>query len=236
MIKSPWNPAAQSPGSSATFISRTRAAAASVNAPTVSSTTPASNATVVSVPTTAIVSFSAAMAPSTVTLSLSPFAAVTGVVWSSGNTVATFTVVTELYNTSYTATVNGTSAAGHAMATPYSWSFTTSDPPPTITPVLGHLDFLFSETIVATGLTITVIVSSTQASVPGTTTYNSGTKIATFVPTTPFVAGTKYIATISGATAADGTAMASYNLVFTPGPAGAGKSWFAGLGRAVLRA
>ena len=120
---------------------------------------------------------------------------------------------------------------GYAGAVP-------SGPPPTGTPVLSGVGYKFSGPVVATGLTIGVVVSATRAPVSGTTSYNSSSWVATFIPspTTPFVVGAKYLVTVSGATAADGTPMLPVSFPFNPGGA-SGRRWYRGMGRprAMLR-
>ena len=67
-------------------------------------------------------------------------------------------------------------------------------------PVQPGIEFQFNAAIVASGLTITVQDLTTLAYVTGTTSYNSGTRIASWVasPATPLVRGTKYLVTITG--------------------------------------
>ena len=96
-------------------------------------------------------------------------------------------------------------------------------PPPTGEPVQPGIEFQFAAAIVATGLTITVQNLTTSAYVTGTTSYNSGTRIASWVASaaTPLMRGTKYLVTITGVTATDGTPLpAPITFIFTPGAAG----------------
>ena len=107
--------------------------------PTVSSTGPANNATGVAVNQAITVTFSEAMDCSTITTSSftlkdSLNTAVAGTITTCNNTSAVFTPSSNLsYSTSYTATITSgvKDAAGNAMASNYSWSFTTGDQPTT---------------------------------------------------------------------------------------------------------
>jgi hypothetical protein len=200
--------------------------------PTVSATSPASGATGVSVSSAISAAFSLPMNPSTLSLSLSPTTTVIGPSYNSNTNVATWVSPSLQFGTTYTATLTGTSQAGSPLASPEVWSFTTSDAPPKGTSVAPSIGFQFSGPIAGT-VVFTVTVSATNASVPGTTTYNSGTQTATFTPTSPFQIGTKYLVTISGATGADGTPMTPVTFPFTPGTLNQ-SNWFSGLSRVRL--
>lgn len=101
--------------------------------PTVSSTSPCNNATGVAVNTAISATFSEAMNASTITtatFTLTGASSVSGTVSYSGTT-ATFTPSSNLANsTTYTATVttDAKDSAGNAMASNYTWSFTTQGP------------------------------------------------------------------------------------------------------------
>ena len=101
--------------------------------PTVSSTSPVDNATGIAVNATITATFSEAMTASTVTAAdFTLDHGVTGTVAYSGTT-ATFTPTNNLaYSTTYTATITTgvKDAAGNAIASPYTWTFTTRVPPP----------------------------------------------------------------------------------------------------------
>jgi hypothetical protein len=130
-----------------------------------------------------------------------------------------------------TKTLTLTSANGGAITgSPLSYTAAVPEPPPTGTSVVPAISFQFTAAIIATDLTITVTISATNASFPGTTTYNSGDLTATFTPTTPFMLGTKYLVTVSGATAPDGTPMVPATFPFTPGTLNRAR-WFTGLSR-----
>jgi hypothetical protein len=99
-------------------------------APTVSSVSPANNATGVAVSVKPAVTFNQAVTGSSVGFALknAAGAAVTGTVaYDPATNSATFTPGSALaYSTVYTATVSGaTNASGQTMAAPYSWTFTT---------------------------------------------------------------------------------------------------------------
>jgi len=103
-----------------------------IGAPTVSSTSPVNSATDVATYTTVTVTFDMAMDESTITTSsftLSNGGVVSGTVsYDSGTYTATFTPTAKLdSNTTYTVTLSTaiTSAGGVALASAYSWSFTT---------------------------------------------------------------------------------------------------------------
>ena len=107
--------------------------------PTVSSTIPANNATDVATNTAISATFSEAMDSTTITTSaFTVSGGVTGTVSYTGTT-ATWTPSANLsYNTTHTATITtgARDLAGNAMATTYSWSFTTGPAP-------GSLDTTF---------------------------------------------------------------------------------------------
>jgi O-glycosyl hydrolase len=117
----------------------TTAAAA---APTVASVSPAKNATGVSINSAITATFSeqmnsATLTGSTVTLSISGGGSVSGLItYSAGTATVTFTPSAALnYGTVYTATITtgATSSGGVALASNYSWSFTTVANPNLIT-------------------------------------------------------------------------------------------------------
>ncbi len=95
--------------------------------PTVSSTSPANGATGIAINSTISATFSEAMDASTITTATFTIAGITGTVTYSGTT-ATFTPSSNLaYNTTYTATITTgvRDTSGNAMASNYSWNFTT---------------------------------------------------------------------------------------------------------------
>ena len=107
--------------------------------PTVSSTSPASNATGVGISSAISATFSEDMDSSTIntnTFTLSGGGSVSGTV-SYSNKTATFTPSGNLsYSTTYTATITTgvKDISGNAMSSTYTWSFTTSSAPDTTAP------------------------------------------------------------------------------------------------------
>jgi len=101
--------------------------------PTVSSTSPASGATGVSLDTVVTATFSEAMDAATITAGSFTLASVSGsVAYNSGSYTATFTPAADLaYETTYTASLSTaiTDNAGNPLASTYSWSFTTESEP-----------------------------------------------------------------------------------------------------------
>lgn len=103
-------------------------------------------------------------------------------------------------------------------------------------PAITGIGYQFNEAVNAGSLSIVVTVSATGATVPGTVSYNSTTHLASFIPsaTTPLVAGVKYLVTVSGATALDGTLMTPVTFPFQPGGTTGGR-WTPALGRSRAR-
>ena len=166
-----------------------------------------------------VATFSEAIQPSGLTFTIAPTAGGANVAGAvnvdSTDTVATFVTSKAFdYSTGYTASIQATGSDDTPMASAYTWSWTTNEPPPTGSWYIQPLCFGFDSAILATDLTIEATVNS--LSFPGTTSYDSSTYVATFTPTRPWVAGAKYLLTISGATASDGTPMASQTIAFTP--------------------
>jgi hypothetical protein len=192
--------------------------------PTVSSTSPASNATGIALNAVITATFSENMdantvtAPGTFTLSNG----VTGTVACSGTT-ATFTPTASLANaTTYTATI--TSAAknttGNAMAANKTWTFTTG--PDTIPPTVSSTSPAGNATGIALNAVITATFSENMntntVTAPGTFTLSNGVTgtvaysgtTATFTPTASLANATTYTATITTAAQdATGNAMAA---------------------------
>jgi hypothetical protein len=211
--------------------------------PTVSSTTPPDGATEVAVNTTVSATFSEAMDPATVsttTFTLSGSGgAVSGTVSYSGAT-ATFTPSASLTDaTTYTATITtgAKDAAGNALSSNYTWSFTTAatgggggssdTTPPTVLSTLpgdgasqvaihAPMSATFSETMdVATLTGATFTLSGPGGAVSGTVSYNNSA--ATFTPSAHLTPNTPYTATITmGATDAAGNPLtADHSWSFT---------------------
>ncbi len=111
--------------------------ATSSTPPTVTSSQPASGATAVPVNSPITASLSEGIQPSTLQFTVKD---PNGVAQSGSASydpvghVATFTVNGQLaMNTTYTASLKATDLWGNAMATPYTWTFTTADTPPSFT-------------------------------------------------------------------------------------------------------
>jgi O-glycosyl hydrolase len=202
-------------------------------APTVTSTTPANNATGVPVGTAISATFSRAMNISTVTsaaftLTATGGSAVAGTVSYNASTLtATFTPSASLaYNTQYTAslTASATASDGAAMSASYSWLFTTAAAPApvvsTVTPADGSTGVSIGTTVTATfstAMNASSITASTftlaaqgGAAVTGAVSYDAASQTATFTPTAGLSYGTAYTATLAtGVTSSSGTALAA---------------------------
>ncbi|MBI5187352.1 MAG: Ig-like domain-containing protein [Nitrospinae bacterium] len=203
-------------------------------APNVSSVSPALGAAGVGTNTSITATFSESMDSATITASTFTISGgVTGSVAYSGKT-ATFTPSSNLSpNTTYTATITTgvKDAAGNAMASSYSWSFTTAGGTDTTAPTVssvspasgatgvpsgsssGIITIIFSEAMDPASITTSTITSSPG---PGMSINYSGTT-ATLTPTTGFFAGTTYTITVTtGVKDSAGNAMASsYSWSFT---------------------
>jgi methionine-rich copper-binding protein CopC len=194
-------------------------------APTVTSHTPATNATNVPINTTVTATFSEAVQSGTISLVLkdagnNTVAGTTG--YNTSTHVATFTPTAALSQlATYTATVSGAQdATGNPMSAPVTWSFTTADTtPPTVTshtPLTGATNVAVNSTVTATfseavqsGTIICTLKDPQNNSVAGTSSYNSGTRVVTFTPSASLVGSTVYTATVSGAQDLAGNPMAA---------------------------
>ena len=209
----------------------TTGAAADTAKPTVSSTSPDSAATGVSIGGNIAVTFSKPINPASITaatfLLKRGTTLVPGAVSYSGVT-ATFDPTAALAaNSSYTATVvSATDLAGNALAASYGWSFTTGATADTTAPVASATIPADAATAVATNASITATFSepmapatittatfqlkatSGGAAVAGAVAYTGLT--ATFKPTAALAASKQYTATITtGAKDLAGNAIAS---------------------------
>ncbi|MDD4888536.1 MAG: Ig-like domain-containing protein [Phycisphaerae bacterium] len=190
-------------------------------APTVSSTDPANSATGVALNKKIAATFSEAMDPLTITttsfrVSSPGSTPVAGTVTYVGNT-ATFTPASSLTpNTTFTATITtgAKDLAGNALASNFTWTFTTGATPDTTAPTVTSTDPLngdtgvalnkkiaatFSEamdplTITAANVTVAA-VSPVPGPVTGTVAYVGATM--TFTPTSPLAATTVFSVTIT---------------------------------------
>src|SRR5450759_2461253 len=194
--------------------------------PTVTSTVPINNATGIAVNTAVTATFSVAMNPSTInatTFTLKQGStAVSGAVTYTGTT-ATFTPAANLdANLIYTAaiTTGAKNTAGDALASNYTFSFTTggtnptsisTDPGTAATGVALNkvIAFTFSKPMAPSTINSTTFTLKQNGTVvPGTVAYSGTT--ATFTPTTPLAAGLPYTATITtGATDVAGNPLAA---------------------------
>ncbi|MBU4033116.1 MAG: Ig-like domain-containing protein, partial [Candidatus Thermoplasmatota archaeon] len=139
--------------------------------PVITMTTPANGAVNVALTSTVVVTFSKAMNTASVTYTCLPLVTVWSVVWSAGNTVATYSHTNSFAsNTPYTFRITGGNDGTdplEAGVIPNPWTFTTAiEIPPTITntvPVSG-----------ATGVALTqlVIVTFSEAMNTGSVGYS----------------------------------------------------------------
>ncbi|MDQ4490356.1 DUF4082 domain-containing protein [Sinomonas sp. ASV486] len=202
-------------------------------APAITQTAPAAGATNVAIGTAPSATFNQAVTASSVTFTVKDAggAAVSGTTaLGSNGTVATFTPSSALsYSTQYTATVSGaTNSTGQAMASPYTWTFTTMAPPPapavtSTAPASGATGIAvaitpsatFNQAVTASSVTFT-LKDGGGTSVSGTTALSSDGTTATFTPSTALAYSVTYSATVSGATNSTGQTMASpYSWTFT---------------------
>ncbi|MEU2711512.1 DUF4082 domain-containing protein [Streptomyces sp. NPDC007205] len=129
-------PSTQSPGSNYWVDVVLDTSTASTTPPTVTSTSPTSGATGVSItaPVSAVLSSAADADNLTFTLKGPDGTTVPGTTTLPASDKATFTPSTELQlHTTYTASVQASDLWGNAMADPATWSFTTSSTPPAVT-------------------------------------------------------------------------------------------------------
>jgi hypothetical protein len=222
----------------------TTAGLTTTTAPTVTSTIPAKLAT--NVPLNQIVSatFSKPMNPATINstnFTLQAAGATTtvaGVVaYSAISNSLVFTPAANLLpSTTYTATITTgvKDLAGNALASTYTWTFTTLTTVNTTPPVLvstspanAATDVPLNQAVTGTfneamnPLTISTstftLTGPGSVSIGGTVTYDAVNFIATFTPTTNLLAGTQYTANItSGATNLTGNPLSTTGSVPNP--------------------
>lgn len=180
--------------------------------PTISSTNPTNGATAVPVNTSISATFSEPMNPSTINTTTFTVSGVTGSV-NYTDTTAVFNPSGNLApSTTYTATItNGvTDVSGNAMASNYTWSFTTGNvsdsTSPTVTstnPEDGANTVTINTSISATfneSMDATTINTSTfflSGGGTGTVSYDDTTKTATLKPSSELNISTTYTATIT---------------------------------------
>jgi hypothetical protein len=212
------------------------------NAPTVSSTVPASAGTAIAINLPITATFNRAMDPAT--LNASTFLlkqgslAVPGAVTYSGTTAMLTPTSALAPNAAFTATVTVGSKdmAGMALASDFSWTFTTvaTGAPPDVS-VTSPLDAAtnvwsgqqisatFNEEMDPTTLTTTTFaLLQGSVVVPGQVSYAAATNTATFAPTAPLGASLSYSATLStGAKNVAGLPLAAaHSWSFSTRPAG----------------
>ncbi len=210
-----------------------------VTPPTVQSVTPALNATSVASGSKVSVTFSEAMNASTInatTFTLKQAGTgVAGTIGYSGN-IATFTPSSALAaGTVYSGTVTtgAKDAAGNALASNYTWSFTTAAATVTdvtkptvqsVTPASGASSVATGSKVTATfneAMKATTISTTSFTLARGTTPVAGSVALsgntATFTPTSALTAGTGYTATLTTtvADAAGNTLAANYSWSFT---------------------
>lgn len=202
-------------------------------APTVTSTTPAANATNVAVNTAIAATFSKAINAATLSSSAFTLAAQGGgavagaVTYNAGTMTATFTPSASLaYSTTYTATLTTavSSSDSAALAATFTWSFTTAAAPApvvnSVTPAAGAtgvaigtaVSASFSEAMNAASISTSTFTLAAQggAAVPGAVSYDASSQTATFTPTASLAYSSTYTATITtGVTSSSGTALAA---------------------------
>ncbi len=202
----------------------TTGAAPDTTAPTVSSTVPLANATGVLLNTLITASFSEPIDPLTITTASFTLAcpvgtAVTGTVgYAVSGNVATFTPASDLpASTTCTVTIatNVKDVAGNAMASVFSWIFTTGIAPDTTAPAVSStnptsgavgvctnktINATFSEPMDPLSITTATFTLAVTAGAPvtGVVAYDAPTRISTFNPTANLTAATSYTATIKG--------------------------------------
>ncbi len=215
-----------------------------VNPPYVTSTSPADGATEVATGTGISATFNGPMDlnsldNSTFTLT-GPGGAVTGTVtYNAAANTAVFTPASSLANdVTYTAVITSgvRNLAGTAMATQYSWTFTTTPAPDTTPPTVSFtspsgsatdvpvdtvIGVSFSEAMDGSTITSTSFtVSDASGAIAGSLNYDTTTHIATFTPAALQYA-TTYTATVTtDVTDQAGNHMASpHTWTFVTGPA-----------------
>ncbi|MDP4263601.1 MAG: Ig-like domain-containing protein [Bacteroidota bacterium] len=192
--------------------------------PTVSSVTPLNGATGVSVSTAVSAIFSEAMTASTISgttfqlRNASNTLITATVTYNATTNTATLTPSAALSSsTVYTATITGGASgvkdlAGNALASNFTWSFTTADIiPPTVSsvsPVNGTTNVspttavsaIFSEAMTASTISGTTfqLKDASNTLITATVTYNAATNTATLTPSASLAGSTVYTATITG--------------------------------------
>lgn len=203
---------------------------ASDTPPSVSTTTPASDATSVLLDSAVSATFSKAITESSINFTVATASdgnAISGqVAYDSATGKVTFTPTTKLLiNTKYRATLTANSASGVAMTAPKVWEFTTTAVPPASVTAVSPLDAAvgidpastvtatFSDSTKASSVALTLKKGSTA--VAGTTTYDPTTRVATFTPTSPLDSLTDYTASAMASNTDDVAMSAAKTWTFT---------------------
>jgi len=219
----------------------TTGTAVDVTPPTVISSVPSNNATLVPLNINITATFSEAMAPATITTTTMTLhqgaTSISGTVIYTGITASFNPTVPLTASTVYTATITTgvTDLAGNAMVANHVWTFTTgigSDVTPptvistapangdTLVPLNSNVTATFSEAMAPLTITTTTMtLRQGTTAVLGTVNYSG--VIATFHPVGALISSTLYTATITAAvTDLAGNAMVtSYVWTFTTGNA-----------------
>lgn len=218
----------------------TGTAVADTTVPTVSSKSPAANATGVAVTANLTAKFSEAVqgvSGATFTLKNASGTAIAATVTYDATTgVATLNPSADLAaDIKYTATLSGGATAirdtaNNSLAT-QSWTFLTG-PAPTITARTpasgatavsrtGNVSATFSEAVQAVSTSTFTLKNSAGTTITATITYNATTRVATLDPGSTLAAGTAYTARLTGGTAAirdtAGNPLATASWTFTTG-------------------
>ena len=199
--------------------------AANTTAPTLTSQSPAANATGVPVAGNVTATFSEAVQPSTISFVLKNGSATVSalVTYDPASGTVTLDPTANLApSTTYAATLSGAQDLyGNSMAT-VSWSFTTEaafdSAAPTVTsvgpasgatgvPVTSAVTAAFNEDV--QGATISFVLVNGSTSLPATVSYDPTTDIVTLQPSSSMAYGTTYTATLSGVQDVAGDIMTS---------------------------
>lgn len=180
--------------------------------PTVSDVSPNDNATSTAIDTEPSATFEKAITTSSLVFTVKDASGqlVAGQVgYDTETRKATFSPAAPLApDAAYTASVAASSASGVAMAGAKNWSFTTADTVPPIVvstapadaandvPVAATVQATFAKPVNAASVALSVMTGGGQ-SVAGATAYDSGTRRATFTPTSPLAGGTTFTASLT---------------------------------------
>jgi hypothetical protein len=227
----------------------TTVAVADTTTPTIVSLSPTPGASDVAITTNVVVTFSEPMKQSTIVgtanIRLAPDSAPGSTVaatlsYSSSTNAATLTPAAPLLNNvkyRVTVTTSVTDVAGNALASDTTWTFktiadttaptviATSPKNDTTVAAPATITVTFSENMNPTTLNgtltnFTVKTTVGSINVPGTVSYNTSTRIATFTPTAPLAAGTGYTVTVTtGAKDIAGNGLTgNFTFAFTTSP------------------